>query len=300
MVTTVKSRTAVYAVLLTLCLGATAPAWAQLTDDDILGARSEGMANAFHALAFDNSALDLNPAGMAQFPRLSVDIGYRINPTADASRFNVSIIDALSSKVAGGVGYAFETADTPDSGTKARSHKLVTGFGVPLVPEKLFFGFNTRYVRLNYPGDSELKDLKAFTFDTGFLARPVQFLAIGAAVNNIVDADRPELPLTVGGGIAALVPNPGGSPLAMIAGDVTADFASNDDTSVGWATGAQIAVTQSVWMRAGYSVDAASQDRGVSAGVSYVGDQWGIDYAVIIPTSGETPRHLLNVNLLVF
>jgi hypothetical protein len=278
----------------------TRSASAQLNDDDLVGARAEGMAGAFRALAFDNSALDLNPAGMAQVPRLSLDIGYRLDIGPDASRFQISLVDALSSKVAGGVGYSFETADTPDSGTKAKGQRVVSGFGFPLGTDKLFFGFNLRYVRLDYPEDSAISDLKAFTADAGVLARPVKFVAIGAAVNNIVDADRPELPLNAGGGIALLIPGKAGAPLAMIGADFLADFGSEGETRTGWATGAQLSITQSLWLRAGYNTEPVSGRRWAAGGLSYVGTQWGLDYSFRVPTQGGDSRHSINVNILVF
>ena len=123
---------------------------------------------------------------------------------------------------------------------------------------------------------------------------------MGATVNNIVDADRPELPLNAGGGLALLIPRGKGQPLAMIGADVVADFSSTDDTTWGWALGTQIAITQSVWIRGGYNVAAATQAKKWSGGFSYVGDQWGIDYALTVPRGGGPAIHNINMNLLVF
>lgn len=274
-----------------------AKAW--LNEDDIIGAQAEGLAGAFRALAFDNSAIDLNPAGMALYPRIAFDLGYRMATDPKGSRYQLSIIDSLTSNLAAGMAYSLESAQLPESGKITRAQRFLMGFALPVVPKTTFAGFTVRYLRMDYPGDVAVPDLRAVTADFGVLIRPTRMLAVGMSINNIVDADRVELPMNAGGGIGLIVPYEG-APFLMLAADVTVDMGSTDKTQWGWATGGQASVGGGAWLRGGYAKSAATGQEHTAAGFTIAGERWGLDYATQFLRTGKNIRHFLNLSLLAY
>lgn len=251
-------------------------ALAQTTE--IETARAEAMGGAFRALAFDNSAIDLNPAGMAQIQKLDFEGGYYRAAGDPEYALQVSLADSLTNVVATGVAIEYRQARAKAGGATISSEvqRYVTGLGFPVVPELLYLGFSGKYTQARTTG---VKTRRAFTSDFALLARPVRMVAIAAGFDNLVNGGQAFAPRTIVSGVALL-------PVRWfaISGDVFQDLATDpDEDHLGWAAGAQWLPASGLALRGGVrepARDRAVRDRVWTAGVGLLAETGSIDYSM--------------------
>lgn len=279
-----------------LLAGATAHA--QTTE--IQSAHSAAMGGAFRALAFDNSAIDLNPAGMAQVQKVDFEGGYYRSVDDPATyALQVSIADSLTNR--GATGFAFEYRKTRTKvGTEtitAETQRYVTGGAVPIIPQALYVGVNGKYVQSKVTGS---KSKKVFTSDFGIHGRPFQKLAVAGGFDNLINGGEPEAPRTIVGGVAFL-------PMRWLAltGDVFQDLATDpDEDHLGWAAGAQWTPISQISFRGGVYEPAVAEElreRIWTVGFGLLSETGSIDYAMRLSDGeSETLSHHLTITVLVF
>jgi hypothetical protein len=105
-----------------------ATAHAQTTE--IQSAHAAAMGGAFRALAFDNSAVDLNPAGMAQLRKFDFEGGYYRSVEDPATyALQVSLADSLTNQGATGFAFEYRKVRTTVAGEtiNAETQRYVTG-----------------------------------------------------------------------------------------------------------------------------------------------------------------------------
>ncbi len=268
-------------------------AHAQTTE--LQSARAAAMGGAFRAIAFDNSAIDLNPAGMAQVARFEFDGGYYRAQAAGAYAIGTSLTDSLTNRAA--TGFAFEHRKVNRSGTALdlSSQRYVTAVAFPVVPERVFFGLNAKYFRVAY-GKGGPRDGKGWTSDVGLLYRPLPILAIGATLDNLVNGNQPEAPRTATGG-AVFLP----FKWLMVSGDLFHDMASAEEETTGWAAGAQLNPSQTLALRGGVHEDAPTGTRLWTAGIGISSESGSIDYSAEIPDGETSPKtHFVSISLVAF
>lgn len=275
-----------------------ATARAQTTE--IQSAHAAAMGGAFRALAFDNSAVDLNPAGMAQLQKVDFEGGYYRSVEDPATyALQVSIADSLTN--AGATGFAFEFRKTRtkvgEETITAETQRYVTGGAVPIIPQALYVGINGKYVQSKVTGS---KSKKVFTSDFGLHARPFQMLALAGGFDNLINGGEPEAPRTLVGGVAFL-------PMRWLAltGDVFQDLASDpDEDHLGWAAGAQWTPIQQIAFRGGVYEAAVAEEfreRIWTVGFGLLSETGSIDYAMrLTDGDSETLSHHITVAVLVF
>ena len=284
-----------------LLLSAALAGTARAQTTEIQTARAAGMGGAFRAMAFDNSAIDLNPAAMAQVQKFDFEGGY-YRTVEDPTEYalQVAIADSLTNVVATGFAFEFRRIriPDPDGGTiDASVQRYVTGVGIPIVPQFLHIGFNGKFIQSKLEGT---KDKRLFTSDFTLHARPVRMLALAAGFDNMVNGNEPEAPRTITGGAAFL-------PVRWFAvsGDVFQDLATDpEEDHIGWAFGAQWLPTASIAFRGGVyepATDPDTRERVWTAGLGLLAETGSIDYAMRISDGdSETLSHHLTLSVLVF
>ena len=258
-----------------LLLAGASIAHAQTTE--ISSPNALGMGGAFRALAYDNSAIDLNPAGTAQVKRFSFQGAYYRTALDREYAMQVSVVDSLTNTAA--TGFAIEYRKVRPGRLPGEegfeSQKYMTSVGVPLVPQKVAFGFNTKYIRVNHSNALPARrDESIITGDFGVLYRPFQMLAVGATFDNLIDGGHRAAPRGFTGG-AAFLP----APWVTVSADVFVDMASTEKDETGWAVGAQLMPHRNFSLRAGAYEDALTKTRIWTAGLGLNAETGTIDYA---------------------
>lgn len=284
-----------------LTFATAAPLLAQTTE--IQSARSAAMGGAFRALAFDNSAVDLNPAAMVQIRKFGFEGGYfRATDAAEQPReyaLQVSITDSLTNAVATGFAFEFHRVRfrALDGATETIDvQRYVTGVAIPVIPQALSIGVNGKAVRVAQPG----RDKNTFTGDFALHGRPFRMLALAAGFDNLVNGGEPEAPRTIVGGVGFLP-----APWFALSADVFQDLATDpDEDHIGWAAGAQWVPAQWLALRGGVyepAQDPELRERVWTVGFGFLSETGSIDYAARL-SDGESDQlsHHITVSVLVF
>lgn len=278
------------------------PVAADAQTTEVQTARALGMGGAFRALAYDGSAVDLNPAGMAQVRRFEIDAGYRRDVFNRGYELDVMLVDALTS--AATTGFAFQYRNIPEGRggePGADIQRYILGAAVPLIPQQLFLGTTTKFVRASYPGAVPSRGTRnILTGDLGVLYRPLQMLAVAATFDNLVNGVHPEAPRSITGGVAFLP-----VPWFSAAGDVFLDLASTDEEEFGWAVGTQLTVMRNIALRAGIHEDPLADEQVWTGGLGLISETGSIDYALRYasrtPDEGrEIATHYVTISFYVF
>ena len=260
-------------------------------------ARAQAMGGAFRALCFDNSAIDLNPAGLGQFKKVEFAPSYYRTVDGREYAMSVSVSDSLTN--AAGTGTAFEyrkrrsQSDVILDG--GESYRYTLGIGFPVIPDQAWVGFSTKYYKVNHD-DPALKDRSGFTSDLGILYRPMKYFAIAGTFDNLVNGNQAEAPRSITGGIAVLP-----TEWFVASADVFSDLASTKDEKTGWALGTQVSPAQQVALRAGLYKEALTQKQFWTGGVGLISETGTIDYAFRLEDgNSKVVSHFVTISFLKF
>lgn len=165
------------------------------------GPRVEGMANAFTAVANDNSAIQFNPAGLSQIKNLSVSSFYKLlfgGLGVNLHHIYVSAVSPLKN-APGTLGFSIQ-----EIGISMHSERVLTlSHGLELVKD-IAFGYNLRGYQLYQKNFGS-----GFTFglDIGMLSRIYKRWQVGFYVHNINKprlgaVEKTELPQLLNFGVA--------------------------------------------------------------------------------------------------
>ena len=276
---------------------ALAPAAAHAQTTEMESARAQAMGGAFRALCFDNSAVDLNPAGLAQFKKVEIEPGYFRSSDGREYAMGFSLADSLTNVTGTGMAYEYRKVK-PDAtgagGLESQRYALAVGF--PVVPDQAWLGMSTKYFKFDYV-DPTVRDKKGWTADIGLLYRPMNWLATGATFDNLINGNQAEAPRGLTGGVAVL-------PAEWVAAsaDVFTDLASTNQDKTGWALGAQLSPTRQVALRGGLYREAVSGKQFWTGGIGLISENGTIDYSARMPDGGSSKAlsHFVTVSLLVF
>lgn len=250
------------ALLFVLCVSTAA--LAQPAEDlrDVMSARAYGMGGAYRALGLGSEAVLGNPAAMALFP------SYRIEGTGawDARQkeglLGITVIDAATSRLAMGIDYHWVSLGR--GGGRSSAHLSSLGVGLPL-SQTLMIGATARYLRLS--GQSRF--VSSITADAGLLLRLSPSLVAGVSAHNLIDTNNEELTRYYSAHMGVLLG------LLTVAGDVRADFTTNDRNTFTYNGGVEYIVGQVLPVRAGYSYDGFLRTSQLSTGVGFMTESGG-------------------------
>lgn len=281
------------------------PAIASAQTTEMQSAKALGMGGAFRGFAWDNSAIDLNPAGLSQLSRFAFEGGYLRGEETEDYALNASFVDALTNRVATGFAVEYQKRRPVLTDPGIDQQKWIGAVGIPIVPESIYLGFSSKMIIVKYPGAAVAPEDKTIvTGDFGLLWRPIQIASVGATFDNLVNGGHHEAPrsVTLGGGILA-------TRWLAVSADVFVDFESDDKDQTGWAVGVQVTPHRNLSVRAGMFEHPLTHDRTWTAGLGLQGESGAIDYSVRIatedpdsndPNFDEILTHYLTVSVMSF
>ncbi|TVQ98365.1 MAG: hypothetical protein EA398_13330 [Deltaproteobacteria bacterium] len=283
-------RAATALAALVLLAGLAAPAAAQ--QQPWTGLRAMGMADAFVGGGSGTSAIYHNPAGISLAPIYSAELGYLHNIGPNLHTLGVGIADgATNPNFGGAIAYNLTIGDGRfgDDGLEGtRDHDLRAALTVPIVPQRITFGFGTRYVNFSRGTREELaaNQFRAygFGFDLGLIAAVIPEFAVGVSFLNLGAPEDANLPRTLRAGTALFL-----GPLHLEL-DYGADFDSADDTTSTFAVGTEISIANTVPVRAGFRHEGLTDRNVLTGGIGYRTPEGGIDAAIVANPS--TPRDI--------
>lgn len=223
---------------------------------DQLSARSLSM-GAVRGLAAGTDAIWLNPGAMAARRRYAAEIQYQADQKSsagDGSFWGVSVVDAETSSVAGGV--AFTRVDVP--GSVGNRWDLAVGGSLA---KGLTVGVTGEYLTLHGP-----EEVKTGNAHVGLLWEVADLVTVGLAGTNLVPTGHPGLtPTGAAAGIAV-----GSDRLFHVAGDWLVQWDASGAKKNTWAVGAEVLVSDLVPLRVGLTRDEWRDGQWWSAGVGLV------------------------------
>lgn len=251
------------------------------------GARLLGFADSQRALASDNNAIYVNPAGLAMSQFYSVELGYFDDFEGTDRRFNASIVDSQAGPIAGGLAYTYTTRRpdgvADDSPRRFDGHRVELALAT-LLAENVSFGVNNRYVAFNRRPDADADpdtSFQVFQIDAGLQWRLTEGLAVGLAGYNLNKSDRPEMPISWGAGLGYQAP--------WFA--VEFDVRYNAQVGKPRFSGALEAIlAEVVLLRGGAAYDRLDDSWAISAGAGFFVERFGIDVGYRQRLTGDELR----------
>jgi len=236
------------------------------------GIKSIGLGNAYNAVADDNSAIELNPGGMAQVKHYEIDVNYLISDYSQQWRF--AVLDSVSSSLAMGLVYSQisfkDGAQNPAFGeigvlslNRAQDTTIALGSG----SDYLFAGVNASYQKIK-----ETPRDYFWTFSAGTIIKPVpQLLNLSFTIYNFATAgaDNHTIRQRWSAGASTFV--------QYILASV--EWSKMKDSNDIWSVGIEGYLPQQIILRSGYFRGKTAQEEGYGAGISWRVQQLALNYS---------------------
>ncbi|WP_163868232.1 hypothetical protein [Myxococcus eversor] len=267
-------------LLFAVCVSTAALAQPEEDLRDVMSARAYGMGGAYRALGLGTEAVLGNPAAMALYPAYRVEGTGAWDHRLKEGVLGVSLIDGATSRLAMGVDYHWVSLGR--GGARTTAHLSSLGVGFPLTPG-ILLGAAARYLRMS--GSDRYAN--SVTVDTGLLFRLSESLVAGISGHNLINTDNVELTRYYSGHIGI------NSGMLTLAGDVRADFETNDKTTLTYSGGLEYILGMQVPLRAGYQYDGFTRTSRLSTGLGFMTETGGgLDLAYRYELGGEKGRML--------
>lgn len=254
--------------------------------EEFVGVRSSSMGSAHRGLGTSNDTLYLNPAGMAITQRYSIDAIYGYSKLNDLNRFNASIVDSKSGRIAGGVGLTHTRGD--EAGLDPRLNRFHGALAYAITPE-LALGLNVKHLRgslATLPAPivpDEHNEVRVWNGDIGVMLR-LGSVGLGLVYQNALnvdDNDKLFTPRTFGGGVGFSQSN------VTLTGDVVAER-RDDSTELSFGLGGEYFVLDAIALRLGYrlapvaeNTTTANDENIISGGFGYITRKGAIDLGAL-------------------
>lgn len=288
---------------------------------DLISAKALGMAGAFRAQGYDDSAIDQNPAGLAQLPKFDLEAGYYKDVDASAQNeygIEVMLGDSLTGARAGGASRATGLAFEYRKADHLDSQRYIAAAATPLSPGKAWLGLNSKYLNIAYPGCPALggpltpagcpldsTGFNGFTVGLSTLFRTSQSTALAIGMDNLFNGGSLEAPRNAAAGLAWI-------PARWISleADGVVDLQQNNQPT-GWSVGAQVLPWHWLALRGGYYLDTPAPRisgqtylggaKAWTAGLGLLYTTFTLDYAMRIPDGERRAiQHYFTIALLHF
>ncbi|MBN1947844.1 MAG: hypothetical protein JW797_19415 [Bradymonadales bacterium] len=233
------------------------------------GVRAMGMADAFTAAATGSGALFHNPAGVSALMMYSVEASYLYDQQTGLSSLHASIVDGKSNQsLGGGIGYTYSVSSSRASLPSFSGHDVYGALSMPVIPGWLIAGVAIHY--LDYAqADQDIAD--GITLDTGIMVSLGRFLAIGAAVKNLVEVENSGQGLDAGFGLNLH------TTFFQLATDTIVHFDCEEDACLDFRVGAEYLAPFKIPIRIGYQYQTHPSSQQISAGAGWRHDLFGLD-----------------------
>ncbi|HEX9051273.1 MAG TPA: hypothetical protein VF841_12145 [Anaeromyxobacter sp.] len=213
---------------------------------DLAGPRALAL-SASIGVAAGNEGIWVNPGAIAARRRYSVETGGfvdRRGADTDARFYGGSVVDSLSSPVAGAVSYV--RSDRGDYSGNAWNGVLAGA-----VAQGLYLGVGGKYLSMKGDPARNERNVSAATVDAGLLWQVAEYVSLGAAGYNLVSIATPVVaPMGFGAGVGV-----GTDRSVQVTADWRADLDRRQKTTNRWAVGAEVLLGELVPVRAGWMKD---------------------------------------------
>lgn len=287
------------AVASLLLLGRSGQAWALEIEDS----RPLAFGGAMRAACASNSALYLNPAGLAIGSLYHVETLYTFVPTANGHLAGGSVVDSVTAPVAAGLSFAYMAWDP--EGENRSEYDLRLSFAYYLA-NIVSFGLTVKYLYADQDGPGPLGQsllrstgdplLNTVSVDVGMIFTIGRIFNIGVVGYNLTDTGSILAPLSLGMGFSLSLGD-----AFTLAGDVLMDFRSGgDDLMMRYMGGAEYFIASAFPIRVGYRYDQLLDTHSVTAGVGYIARQFGTELSVRQDVYGERLHTWLALTIRYF
>lgn len=236
------------------------------------GVKAIGLTGAYNAIADDNSAIELNPGGIAQVKHYEIDINYLTSDLSTQWRF--AVLDSVSSPLAMGLSYSqieykenAEPLEIREFGASSLTRAQRTTIAVGSGSDYFFAGINAEYNKIQ----DNPKDY-FWTFAGGAIVKPVpQLLNLSFTLHNFATAgsDNHSVLRKWSAGISTYLNY-------LLA---SASWSKMEDSVDLWSFGVEGYLPQQIAIRSGYFRGKAAKDEGYAFGISWRIQQLGLNYS---------------------
>ncbi len=264
---------------------------------DIWGSRSLAMGGTLRAAPSADSAVLLNPAGMALTRAYQISAMYEYRGSDSASLLNVSVVDSLTVKLAAGLFYSYGHAapnrlialgagQTFQLSETSNTHEVGLALAYPL-GSLIYLGVTPKYVThsVSQPEDTpaELTNsgTSGFTMDVGAIINPISTLNLAVTGMNLIPLDNLVYPRLLGLGVSYAF---GTTFLAEF--DTVLNFSTTESIKPSYHAGAELFLGQAYAIRAGYMYDTIRQANYVTGGLGLVSKMIAVDASLRQMVSG--------------
>lgn len=236
------------------------------------GVKPIGLGNAYNAVADDNSAIELNPGGLAQVKKYEIDANYLFSDEFHQWRF--AVLDSVSSPLAMGLSYSQIkfNSDAINPAFKelgvtslARAHTTTIALGGG--SDYFFAGLNASYYQIkDTPRDY------FWTFSGGAVIKPVPgLLNLSFTLYNFstAGADNHGISRKWSAGASTYFKYI----LAVF------EWSKMEGTNERWAFGIEGYLPRQISIRSGYFMGKKAEEEGYSAGISWRVQQISLNYS---------------------
>ncbi len=223
-----------------------------------------GFGGAYRSIAKSSDSMVLNPAGIAQKKgQLTAGVDYVKSGYDQSQLWNVSLTDYKAIPFMA-VGFSYDRHNPTLFGTEVSVQQFTLTTAKQITPW-LYVGNNIKAFLTSFnsgPGGADGVD-----FDMGTLFLPNPYFSGALTVHNMFKGtDFEEFPLLVGASMTMSVPNH-----ARFSFDLSKNFNTPSTRSTDYSFGAEITITEGVFLRGGLAFLRVTDDRYYSAGVAIEG-----------------------------
>jgi len=271
---------------LVFCIGSSLVASFSFAVQDVgtqLGVRSRAMGGAGRAIANTNEAMYLNPAGMSQSARFSLDTDYVYRLNDPVHFVGLSLVDSTTNPLAAGLD--FHLGIDPTQGTKSLSYLGSLALSFVLVEEAIFLGATGKYAFLPRTLGDPIQ-VNQFGVDAGILIKLPKGLSLAATGYNLVPTNSRRLPLSVGLGAGLNLRDDSRAAhdlISAMSGLTVAfdwllhDFSAPTGMDHQLSAGMEYLFFEAMPLRVGYSYSLARMEHELSGGFGYVSNDFGLE-----------------------
>ncbi|MCL4558790.1 MAG: hypothetical protein M1491_09260 [Deltaproteobacteria bacterium] len=233
---------------------------------------SAGMGGAYGAVAADNGAILLNPAGMSAAPRYGAETAYLYNNPYSENRIDVSVVDSVTAAVGVGVGFYTDTYHLSSLKVERDTYALALSMGEPGIFSAGITGRMDQFTK-GISGSSG-------TLGYGVLFSPdLPFLNISLAALNVTKVKgSPEQlpPRLIDVGISMFLQG-----MLTLAFDAIRDLDIKTAKNVDFHLGGEVVVIHQVALRGGYAWRETTGGNDYSAGLAWKAPRFTLSYTFV-------------------
>jgi opacity protein-like surface antigen len=266
--------------------------------------RAMAMGGNLYALGTSTTGLYQNPGQLPLARMYHLEANASFAPEAGRQSYGGAIVDSMTSKIAGGVAYAWTQMDP--EGVRREWHDLRLSLAYPFT-DRIALGVTGRYLHTDQPiargpfGVSLASDgtpkgplFNNVTFDVGLALALSDNFHLGVVGKNLTNPGNGVAPTLAGGGIGFTMKD------VSIEIDGLADFTSWGTPKPRISGGVEVFLLDRVALRAGYRYDGGVNVHALTFGLGYVDRKWSIEAGGRRDLSGPTPTTYIGIGLRFF